>query len=209
MSRNYTQRKPSEYNLFRTVFTWLTCNLVYGLYYTLFCNLKVIGRQNVPKKGFFIVASNHVSAIDPFLVVFAIRRIAAYMAKKELFETRAGRIFLNFLGAFAVNREKLEVSTIKTAIAIKQTNWVLGLFPQGPREIDGNMEHISRGFAAIAKITKSDILPVKITGATKEERKPFKGNMKIIIGKPIPYNDDTHKMVDLWIKQMSELDKGE
>lgn len=209
MSRNYTQRKPSEYNLFRTVFTWLTCNLVYGLYYTLFCNLKVIGRQNVPKKGFFIVASNHVSAIDPFLVVFAIRRITAYMAKKELFETRAGRIFLNLLGAFAVNREKLEVSTIKTAIAIKQTNWVLGLFPQGTREIDGNMEHISRGFAAIAKITKSDILPVKITGATKEERKPFKGNMKIIIGKPIPYNDDTYKMVDLWIKQMSELDKGE
>lgn len=209
MTRNYTQRKPSEYNLFRTVFTWLTCNLVYGLYYTLFCNLKVEGRENVPKKGFFIVASNHVSAIDPFLVVFAIRRLAAYMAKKELFETKFGRLFLNFLGAFAVNREKLEVSTIKTAIGIKETGWVLGLFPQGTRETDGNMQHVSRGFAAIAKITKSDILPVKISGATKEERKPFKGNMKITIGKPIPYNEDTQEMVNSWIKAMAELNKGE
>ena len=98
MTRNYTQRKPSEYNLFRTVFTWLTCNLVYGLYYTLFCNLKVEGRENVPKKGFFIVASNHVSAIDPFLVVFAIRRLAAYMAKKRTVRNKIRQALFKFFG---------------------------------------------------------------------------------------------------------------
>ncbi len=209
MPRTYTQRKPEEYNLFRTVFTWITCNLVYGLYYKLACNLKVMGKENVPKKGFYIVASNHVSAVDPFLMVYATGRPIAYMAKKELFESKTGRFFLNLLGAFAVNREKLEVSTIKTAIGIKKTNWLLGLFPQGTREIDGNMEHISRGFAAIAKTTKSDIIPVAITGATKEERKPFRGNMKIKIGKPIAYRENTQEMIDIWINAVSELSKEE
>lgn len=209
MSRNYSQRKPSEYNLFRKVFQWLTCSLVYGTYYKIACNLKVEGRENVPKKGFLIVASNHVSAVDPFLVIHAIRRPVAYMAKKELFESGTGSFFLNILGAFAVNREKLEVSTIKTAIGIKNTGWLLGLFPQGTRETDGNMDNISRGFAALAKTTKSDILPVAITGATKEERRPFKGHIKIKIGKPIPYMEDTHEMVNIWIKAMSELSKEE
>ena len=209
MSRNYSQRKPSEYNFFRKIFTMITCSLVYAFYYKVACNLKIEGRENVPKKGFFIVASNHVSAVDPFLMVDAVQRPIAYMAKKELFETKMGRFFLDLLGAFAVNREKLEVSTIKTAIGIKQTDWLLGLFPQGTREIDGNMDNISRGFAAIAKTTKSDILPVCIIGARKDERKAFKGHIKIKIGKPIPYMEDTHEMVNIWIQKMSELSREE
>ncbi|MCD8024488.1 MAG: 1-acyl-sn-glycerol-3-phosphate acyltransferase [Candidatus Gastranaerophilales bacterium] len=205
MPKSYSQRKPSEFNLFRRFCVKVTCSFIYGLYYKLVCNLKIEGRENVPKKGFYIVASNHESAVDPFLVVHAVGRPIAFMAKKELFEKQPGRFFLDILGAFAVNREKLEVSTIKTAIGIKDTGWLLGLFPQGTRETHGNMENISRGFAAIAKITKSDILPVAITGAMKEERHPFKGKIKIKIGKPISYRDDTHEMVNVWINTISEL----
>ena len=209
MSRNYSQRKPSEYNFFRKLFTMITCRFVYGLYYKVAGNLQIEGRENVPKKGFFIVASNHVSAVDPFLMVDAVGRPIAYMAKKELFETKTGRFFLNLLGAFAVNREKLDVSTIKTAIGIKQTDWLLGLFPQGTREVDGNMDNISRGFAAIAQTTKSDLFPVCLTGAITDERKAFRGNIKIKIGQPIPYMEDTHEMVNIWIQKMSELSREE
>lgn len=209
MSRSYSQRKAKEYNLFRRIFIYLTCTWVYGTYYRVVSHLKVEGRENVPKKGFYIVASNHVSAVDPFLVVDAVGRPIAYMAKKELFEKRIARFFLDLLGAFAVNREKLEVSTFKTAIGIKNTNWLLGLFPQGTRERDGNMENVSRGFAAIAKATKSDIIPVAILGATRDERRPFKGHMKIKIGKPIPYMEDTHEMINIWVKKLAELMKEE
>ena len=207
--KNYSQRKPSEYNWFRTLFIWLTCNVAYGFYYRVVSNLKVIGRENVPKKGFYIVASNHVSAVDPFLIVHALQRPIAYMAKKELFEKKIMRFFLDLLGAFAVNREKLEVSTFKTAIGIKNTNWLLGLFPQGTREREGNMDNISRGFAAIAKAAKADIIPVAIIGATRDERRPFQGNMKIKIGKPIPYMDDTQELIKIWVEKVAELMKEE
>ena len=208
MSRNYQKRSSKEYNLFRGIFQWITCTLVYGMYYRIAFNLKVEGRENVPKKGFFIVASNHVSAIDPFLIIYAIQRNVAYMAKVELFKNPVARFFLNILGAFAVDRAKLSVSTIKTVIGLKQTNWCLGIFPQGTRETEGNMDNINKGFASFAKTLKCDILPVAITGMTKDQRKIFRGKMKIKIGKPIPYNNNIDEMMVLWSKTVAQLSEG-
>ena len=208
MSRDYQKRSAKEYNKFRAIFQWITCNLVYGLYYRIAFNLKIEGRENVPKKGFFIVASNHTSAIDPFLVIYATGRPLAYMAKVELFQNKIARFFLNLLGAFAVDRNKLSVSTIKTVIGLKQTNWCLGIFPQGTREKDGNMDKINKGFASFAKTLKCDILPVSITGMTKEQRKLFRGKMKVRIGKPIPYSENIDEMIQLWSKTVTELSEG-
>ena len=207
--KTYTQRDPKEFNKFRSFFQWLTCSVVYASYYKIACGLKVYGRENVPKDKFFIVASNHMSAIYPLLLVDAVQRPVAYMAKKELFYKRVARFFLDLLGAFAVNREKLGVSTITTALGIKKTNWVLGLFPQGTRETDGNMDNITRGFAGLAKTLKCDILPVAITGALKEDRKPFESKITIRIGKPIHYNDDTREMVKVWSDKIIRLSQGE
>ena len=208
MSKNYQKRGPKEYNLFRGIFQWITCSLVYGMYYQIAYNLKIEGRENVPKKGFFIVASNHVSAIDPFLVVHALQRNVAYMAKVELFKHRIARFFLDLLGAFAVDRSKLSPSTIKTALGLKGTNWVLGIFPQGTREIDGNMDNINKGFASFAKTLKCDILPVAITGFARDQRKAFKSNMKIKIGKPIHYRENIYEMINIWSETIAELSEG-
>lgn len=208
MPRNYQKRDPKEYNTLRGIFQWITCTLVYGTYYRVVFNLKVEGRENVPKKGFFIVASNHVSAIDPFLVIHALQKNVAYMAKVELFQNRVARFFLDLLGAFAVDRAKLSPSTIKTALGLKQTNWALGIFPQGTRETDCNMENINKGFASFAKTLKCDILPVAITGAVKDQRKVFNGHIKIKIGKPIPYKENIDEMIGIWGEKITELSEG-
>ena len=208
MSRDYQKRSPKEYNFFRGVMQWITCTLVYGMYFRLAFNLKIEGRENVPKRGFYIVASNHTSAIDPFLIIYAVQRHVAYMAKVELFKNKVARFFLDILGAFAVDRSKLSVSTIKTVLGLKQTNWCLGIFPQGTRETDGNMDNINKGFAVFAKTLKCDILPVAITGMTKDQRKIFRGRMKVKIGKPIPYNDNIEEMISVWSKAIVELSEG-
>lgn len=208
MVRNYEKRSPKEYNFWRVMWLKIVCSWVYGTYYRLFNDYKIIGRENVEKDKFFIVAANHVSAIDPFLVVDALLSVGkptAYMAKKELFDKPASRFWLDLLGAFAVNREKLSVSTIKTALGLKNTNWALGLFPQGTRAVDDSMENITRGFAGLAKTMKCDILPVGITGVKKENRYKFRNKITIKIGKPIPYNNDTHRMVSDWSAAIKEL----
>ena len=205
MERNNTKRDPKEYNFLRGIFQWLTCRVVYGTYYRIACGMKITGRENVPKDRFFIVASNHVSAIDPFLVIDAIGRHVAYMAKQELFEKPIARFFLHNLGAFAVNREKLGVSTIKTAIGIKKTNWVLGLFPQGTRDSGDRIEKITKGFASFAKATKTGILPVAIIGSDKKPKWPFSNNITVKIGKLIPYSDNIDDMMQQWCSTISDL----
>lgn len=208
MSRDYQKRAKKEFNLFRQIFQWITCTLVYGLYYKVVFGLSVEGRRNIPRNGFCIVASNHVSAIDPFLVAYAVQKPVAFMAKMELFEKKIMRFFLDLLGAFAVNRAKLSPSTIKTAHTIKQTNWLLGIFPQGTRERDDNLENVNKGFASFAKTLKCDIIPIGIIGAAKEKRKAFKSKMKIKIGEPIKYTDNVEEMIKLWSSKIVELIEG-
>jgi len=208
MARNYEKRLPKEYNLWRYMWQIIVCRMVYAGYYKVFNDYKIIGRENIPKDRFFIAASNHVSAIDPFLVADALLGVGkpvAYMAKKELFEKPIARFWLDLLGAFAVNREKLGVSTIKTALGLKNTNWALGLFPQGTREADDNLDNVARGFAGLAKTMKCDILPIGISGVKKESRQKYKNKITIKIGKPIPYNNDTAQMVKDWSASIQEL----
>ena len=94
-----------------------------------------------------------------------------------------------------MNREKLEVSTIKTAISIKDTKWTLSLFPQGTRDKTGNIQKVNKGFASIAKATKSDILPVAITKQKTKALWPFSEKITVKIGEIIPYSDNIEDMM--------------
>ena len=115
------------------------------------------------------------------------------------------RWWLNWLGAFAVDREKLGVSTIKTVKNLKETGWVLGIFPQGTRQEPGEISHITKGFASLAKSTKCGILPVGIVGTDEVKRFPFTGKIIVRIGEVIPYSNDVEDMVDKWGKAIEGL----
>ena len=115
------------------------------------------------------------------------------------------RWWMDWLGAFAVNREKLAASTIKTATSIQHTDWVLGLFPQGTRGETGVIKDVSKGFANLARITKCDVLPVGIVGSNEKKKFPFTGKIVVRIGKVIPYTNDADKMVKDWALAVTEL----
>ena len=166
MGSKYSKREPKTFNIFRALFQKFVTTCGYALWYKFNCGYRVFGRENVPSDDqFYIVASNHVSAVDPFLMCNAVGKPLAYMAKKELFEGFWQALFMDFMGAFEVDREKLQVSTIKTALGVKNTKWKLALFPQGTRNPDNNMDNVSKGFAGLAKTLKCPILPVGIIGA--------------------------------------------
>ncbi len=167
--------------------------------------LEVHGKENIPKDNNFIIAANHLSTLDPPLVCGVLNRGVAYMAKKELFENPFMRWWLDWLGAFAVDREKLGVSTIKTVKTIKETGWVLGIFPQGTRQEPGEISHITKGFASLAKSTKCNILPVGITGTQEVKRLPFSGKIVVKIGEAIPYSNNVDEMVTKWGEAIQDL----
>ena len=203
--KSYTTRNAEQFNNWRRLFQFLVCKVFYMIRYKLVYRLEVHGMENVPEDNSYIVCPNHLSTLDPPLIVGIFKRSISFMAKKELFDIKFIRWWIDWLGAFSVNRENLAPSTIKTAINIKKSNWVLGMFPQGTRGVPGEISGISKGFAGLAKITKCSVLPVGITGTEEVKRLPFTGKIVVKIGKPIPYSNNPDEVVEQWGKAIEEL----
>lgn len=204
-SSKYSYRKPEFYNRYRGFFQWFVTHILFMIRFKLFYRLEVFGKENIPDNNKFIVTPNHLSTLDPPLAAAVMNRPVAFMAKKELFQNIFMRWWLDWLGAFAVDRDKLGVSTIKTVLSISKTPWVFGIFPQGTRQAPNEIRNITKGFASLAKKTKCDILPMAIIGSQDAVWVPFAGKITVHIGKPIPYNDDIQVVVDEWIKTITEL----
>lgn len=203
--KQYSTRKASQFNIWRSLFQFLVCKIGYMIRLKLVYRLEVHGLENVPKDNKYIVCPNHLSTLDPPLMVAVMPRSVSFMAKKELFDIPFLRWWIDWLGAFAVNRESLGPSTVKTVQEIKDSNWVLGMFPQGTRGVPGEIKGVTKGFAGLAKLTKCDILPVGIIGTNEVKRWPFTGKIIVKIGKIIPYDKNTELVKDKWIEQIQEL----
>ena len=176
-------------------------------YYSLFFRVETQGIENIPTGRSVIFASSHSSYHDPPLMAVALKRSIAYMAKKELFNVPVLSQIINMLGAFPVNRQKLEISTIKTAKHILTTKkWHLGIFPQGTRIMNGSLDEVKPGFSYLAIATKAPVIPVYID--IKRGSRPFYGKAIVKIGKPLPECKDPEQFTENWKAAVAELMGG-
>ncbi len=200
MKKNYNSRTEKDYNLLRKIYYDLFVIFVVIPVSKLMYNLKIEGRENVPKDSRVIYAANHVSYLDPPLMAYAVQKNIAYMAKKELFEGKNEllKFLVHTLGAFAVNREKPELATFKTVKAVFNTTWSLGIFPQGKIVKEHVLKGITKGFVLFAKKFKADVVPVAICGFDGYAKKLGEKHITIKIGKPISHELEEGEIVRLW-----------
>lgn len=205
--KNYTKRDVSDFTENKYRFQLFARFVVLKLALPIFYKIEYVGRENIPTDGKYIVAGNHISYFDPVLAGEVMNQPLAYMGKKELFDKPIAAAIMDGLGCFAVNREKLEVSTIKTALNIFKTDrWKLGIFPQGGIRRNRKIEKINKGFAAIAKQMKADILPFGIIGCEEYNWNPFKRKqIKVMLGEPISYNQELDEIFDEWGTKIAQL----
>ncbi|UBV42939.1 1-acyl-sn-glycerol-3-phosphate acyltransferase [Deinococcus taeanensis] len=124
-------------------------------------HLEVHGRENVPAPGTpLVVAANHVSSLDPFLVARALPpgRFLQFMAKKELFLPGIGDI-IRAGGSFPVDRSGNDLGAVRTALRILKANGTVGIFPQGTR----GGAAMQGGVALIAAKGRAPILPAGLS----------------------------------------------
>lgn len=205
VGKKQASREQKFFNRWRRLFQFIITHICYMVRLKLVYRLEVKGLENVPKDNAYIVAPNHLSTLDPPMIAGVLPRPVAFMAKKELFKNPFLRWWLDWLGAFAVDRENLSVSTIRTVLTIKKTDWVFGIFPQGTRQEPGIISDITKGFASLAKTTKCGILPIGLIGTEKARYMPFSGKIIIKIGEIIPYSENVDEMVEKWIEAIQEL----
>lgn len=204
--KNYSKRDVSDFTENKYRFQLFTRWLILKVFLPIFYKIEYSGRENIPTDRNYIIAGNHISYFDPILAGEIAQQPLAYMGKKELFDNPIAAYIMDGLACFAVNREKLEVSTIKTALNILKTDrWHLGIFPQGGIRKNRKIETVNKGFAAIAKQMKTDIVPLGISGCEEYNWVPFKGKITVKLGEPISYNQEIDAIIDEWGQKVAEL----
>jgi len=148
------------------MFYYIIKTLLWAIF-KLYNRTKLHGKSLIPKESSFILVSNHISYLDPIYIGISIPRKLHFMAKKEAFQNPLFRWILIRLGAFPVDRNRLGMKTVKTAIQILADQKVLAIFPQGTRKEELEISMIKQGASYFSLKTKAPILPVYIKGTEK------------------------------------------
>ncbi len=133
-------------------------------------NLTAFGKENIPKSGAFILAANHIGALDPVMIISNCPRTLHFMAKEELFRNRFFALFFKNMNVFPVRRQTGDKRALEFSQKILANGWALGIFPEGSRSKDGTPKKAKNGIAYIAAKTGADILPVSIYKTPGEQR---------------------------------------
>lgn len=166
---------------------------------------EVRGEANLPMSGGLVLVANHTSYWDPVVVGCAINRRVNFMAKAELFDNQLLNPVIRALGTFPVRRGGTDRAAIRKALALLEEGQIVGVFPEGTRSQNGELQKPHLGAAMLALKTGVPILPVAIRVA--------KGHfIKINIGKPIIYpatvrasRVDLEKASNMIMSQISAL----
>lgn len=155
------------------------------IFYKLFYRVKIIGKENLIKKGKCIVICNHLCKMDVFVVAALYPNKTIFLAKKEWYKKKFISWVLRTMGSIPVDREKPSLTTIKETLQVLKNDKRLGIFPEGTRNVNSTeIQEIKQGTAMFAVKGKALITPVIIHSKLKK----FKTNYAIV-GKPIDFSE--------------------
>jgi len=158
-----------------------------------FGRLKILGRENVPSKGGLIVAPNHVSFLDPPVTGMGVNRLVRFIAKQELFDAPVFGKWMYAIGSFPVRRGTADRRAIKNALDCLERGEVLGIFPEGRRSPNGELQEPELGIGLFALKSKVPVVPLAIIGTDKVlppgAKLPHFAKVVAIYGKPMTFPD--------------------
>jgi 1-acyl-sn-glycerol-3-phosphate acyltransferase len=164
--------------------------------------VRVLGSENVNRTGGFLLAANHISHFDPFVISSVVRRKIDWMAMAEFFRFTVVRFLLRAVDAFPADRDRADRKTIRTAIERLKDGRVVGLFPEGGIR-DGARSLLEGaplrpGASTLAHIAGVPILPCVILGSdrlysTKRWLPLRRTPIWIAFGNPISHSPDLER----------------
>jgi 1-acyl-sn-glycerol-3-phosphate acyltransferase len=134
-------------------------------------HVRVVGRKNANRGGGLLLAANHISHFDPFIISSVVQRKIDWMAMAEFFPNPLLGSFLRAVDAFPAERHRADRKTIRTAIERLKQGRIVGLFPEGGIR-DGTRSVLEGatlrpGAATLAQIAGVPILPCVIVGSDR------------------------------------------
>ncbi|MFC5747386.1 lysophospholipid acyltransferase family protein [Actinomadura rugatobispora] len=148
---------------------------------------RVEGVENVPLYGPLIVASNHLSFIDSFIIPLVLPRPVTYIAKADYFEGKGlkgwfVRWFLTTLGHVPIKRgaQRAAMGALEQAADVLDNSGAFAIYPEGTRSLDGRLYRGRTGVGWLVLASGARVLPVALEGTEKVQ--PIGAGMPRFLG---------------------------
>ncbi|MFH1459140.1 MAG: lysophospholipid acyltransferase family protein [Candidatus Omnitrophota bacterium] len=188
----------------KNAFYWM-CRFVLMILLKIFFRFKCTGRKYLPKTGGCIIASNHLSYLDPIVLSVASTRILTFMAKRELFEQNWFFTWLiTMLNSFPLEREKTDVKALRLAMEKLNKGHSMIIFPEGTRSRTGDVKNAQAGVSMLAANSKVKVVPTLIIGTDQAMGAKAK---KLIFFVPLSVHFGQAMDMETYRRQNPNLDK--
>ncbi len=171
----------------------------------MFFRVRTYGRENIPRKGAFIIVSNHQSYLDPIFCGGLIKRHSSFIARASLFSNWFFGPLIASVNAIPVKLGEPDIWAMRKVIDKLKKGGGVTLFPEGTRTFDGKITPFKPGLGLLCRRGKAPIVPVVIDGAFEcwpRHKKLFSpGRIHVTYGKPIT----VEQVKDMGDKKLAEL----
>lgn len=154
-------------------------------------NPQISGTQNVPSSGAVLFVSNHLGALDTFLIPSFAPRQVHFLAKASLFDGRFKNLVMRSIGAVPVYREAGSAAqeALHLGKNILLSGRVFAVFPEGSRSKTGLLNRGRSGASWLALETGATVIPIGLRGTDPQNLKTKKNAVEMIIGEKIDLED--------------------
>lgn len=160
------------------------------------------GREHVPRHGPVILAANHLSFLDSFVIPLMAPRPVVFLAKDDYFTAPGikgwlSRTTLTGIGAVPVPRgaHRAAQAALETALGVLAEGRAFGIHPEGSRSRDGRLYRGRTGVAWLAFASGAPVVPVAVIGTDRIQpigaRLPRPGRMTVRFGAPLRFAPPT------------------
>lgn len=132
---------------------------------------RIEGLEHIPADGAAIVAGNHLSFSDHFLMPVVLKRRITFLAKQEYFtgpgvKGRLTAAFFRSAGQIPVDRSGKEAgqAAIREGLGVLAKGELLGIYPEGTRSHDGRLYKGKVGVAVMAITAGVPVIPCAMVG---------------------------------------------
>lgn len=142
---------------------WRVCRA----YVLVWHRLQWVGRQHIPERGRVILAANHTTGLDPFLIQAVVRRPIAWVMLRH-FRYRMLEVIWRIVQPITVEEGGNQVGQLRQMLRALNDDTVLGIFPEGAAQRDNReLKAFQPGIGLLAKRSGAAIVPIWITGTPR------------------------------------------
>jgi 1-acyl-sn-glycerol-3-phosphate acyltransferase len=160
--------------------------------FTFLWRIEVEGLDHVPERGGAIIAPNHLSVLDHFIVGKVLPRRITYVGKAEYLDSWKTRYLFPAMGMIPIDRSggSAAQAALDAAAAVLEAGELFGIYPEGTRSRDGMLHRGHTGVARLALRTGCPIIPTGLQGTLEIQPagarlpKPFR-TARVRFGRPI------------------------